>query len=123
MDPFGCAICICAPDDEINCSYWGTSDITTNRDRHGYLGATHAACMAELGFEVLGVDVDKEKIDSLSRGELPIHEPGLPELLRKHTESGRLRFTTSFEEAGAFGDVHFIAVGTPQRAPASTPLT
>ncbi|WP_285241000.1 UDP-glucose/GDP-mannose dehydrogenase family protein [Pseudarthrobacter sp. MEB009] len=82
----------------------------------GYLGATHAACMAELGFEVLGVDVDKEKIDSLSRGELPIHEPGLPELLRKHTESGRLRFTTSFEEAGAFGDVHFIAVGTPQRA-------
>ncbi|XTR52750.1 UDP-glucose dehydrogenase family protein [Pseudarthrobacter sp. So.54] len=72
--------------------------------------------MAELGFEVLGVDVDKEKIDSLSRGELPIHEPGLPELLRKHTESGRLRFTTSFEEAGAFGDVHFIAVGTPQRA-------
>ncbi|MHA7219789.1 UDP-glucose dehydrogenase family protein [Arthrobacter sp. MDT1-48-3] len=82
----------------------------------GYLGATHAACMAELGFEVLGVDVDKVKIDSLSRGELPIHEPGLPELLRKHTQSGRLRFTTSFEEAGAFGDVHFIAVGTPQRA-------
>ena len=82
----------------------------------GYLGATHAACMAELGFEVLGVDVDKEKIDSLSRGELPIHEPGLPELLRKHIDSGRLRFTTSFEEAGAFGDVHFIAVGTPQRA-------
>ena len=72
--------------------------------------------MAELGFEVLGVDVDKEKIDSLSRGELPIHEPGLPELLRKHTESGRLRFTTSFEEAGAFGDVHFIAVGTPQKS-------
>ncbi|WDF32130.1 UDP-glucose/GDP-mannose dehydrogenase family protein [Arthrobacter agilis] len=82
----------------------------------GYLGATHAACMAELGYEVLGVDVDKEKIDSLSRGELPIHEPGLPELLRKHTQSGRLRFTTSFEEAGRFGDVHFIAVGTPQRA-------
>lgn len=81
----------------------------------GYLGATHAASMAELGFEVLGVDVDKEKIDSLSRGELPFHEPGLPELLRKHTASGRLRFTTSFEEAGAFGDVHFIAVGTPQR--------
>jgi UDPglucose 6-dehydrogenase len=72
--------------------------------------------MAELGFEVLGVDVDKEKIDSLSRGELPIHEPGLQELLRKHTSSGRLRFTTSFEEAGDFGDVHFIAVGTPQRS-------
>jgi UDPglucose 6-dehydrogenase len=82
----------------------------------GYLGATHAACMAELGFEVLGVDVDKEKIDSLSSGQLPIHEPGLAELLRKHIKSGRLRFTTSFEEAGAFGDVHFIAVGTPQKA-------
>ncbi|GAA2136654.1 UDP-glucose/GDP-mannose dehydrogenase family protein [Arthrobacter humicola] len=82
----------------------------------GYLGATHAAAMAELGFEVLGVDVDPKKIDSLSRGELPFHEPGLPELLLKHIDSGRLRFTTSIEEAGAFGDVHFIAVGTPQRA-------
>ncbi|MFD1847843.1 UDP-glucose/GDP-mannose dehydrogenase family protein [Arthrobacter flavus] len=82
----------------------------------GYLGATHAASMAELGFEVLGVDIDQEKIDSLSRGELPFHEPGLPELLRKHVASGRLRFTTSFAEAGEFADVHFIAVGTPQRA-------
>jgi UDPglucose 6-dehydrogenase len=82
----------------------------------GYLGATHAAAMAELGFEVLGVDVDPKKIDALSRGELPFHEPGLPELLLKHIDSGRLRFTTSIEEAAAFGDVHFIAVGTPQRA-------
>ena len=57
----------------------------------GYLGATHAAAMAELGFDVLGVDVDPKKIDSLSRGELPFHEPGLPELLRKHIASGRLR--------------------------------
>jgi len=72
--------------------------------------------MAELGFEVLGVDVDPEKIDALAKGELPFFEPGLPELLRKHTASGRLRFTTSIEEAGAFGDVHFIAVGTPQKA-------
>ena len=82
----------------------------------GYLGATHAAAMAELGFEVLGVDVDPAKIASLSKGELPFYEPGLPELLLKHTASGRLRFTTSIEEAGAFGDVHFIAVGTPQKA-------
>lgn len=81
----------------------------------GYLGATHAAAMAELGFEVLGVDSDADKIASLSRGELPFYEPGLPELLRKHLGSGRLRFTTSVEEAGSFGDVHFIAVGTPQR--------
>jgi UDPglucose 6-dehydrogenase len=72
--------------------------------------------MAELGFEVLGVDVDKEKIDSLSRGSLPFHEPHLQELLLKHISTERLRFTTSFEEAGEFGDVHFIAVGTPQRA-------
>ncbi|WP_167995938.1 UDP-glucose dehydrogenase family protein [Arthrobacter pigmenti] len=82
----------------------------------GYLGATHAASMAELGFEVLGVDVDKVKVDSLSRGQLPFHEPGLPELLKKHVDSGRLRFTTSFDEAGSFADIHFIAVGTPQRA-------
>lgn len=80
----------------------------------GYLGATHAACMAELGYEVLGLDVDPEKVDSLSRGELPFHEPGLPELLRKHIDSGRLRFTTSYKEVGAWGDVHFIGVGTPQ---------
>lgn len=81
----------------------------------GYLGATHAACMAELGFDVIGVDVDPEKIDSLSRGELPFHEPGLPELIRKHVDSGRLRFTTDMAEVGAWGDVHFIAVGTPQQ--------
>ncbi|WP_022871994.1 UDP-glucose dehydrogenase family protein [Nesterenkonia alba] len=81
----------------------------------GYLGATHAACMAELGFDVIGVDVDPEKIDALSRGELPFHEPGLPELIRKHVDSGRLRFTTDMAEVGAWGDVHFIAVGTPQQ--------
>jgi len=62
------------------------------------------------------VDIDPEKIDSLSRGELPFHEPGLPELIRKHVDSGRLRFTTDLEEVGAWGDVHFIAVGTPQQA-------
>lgn len=80
----------------------------------GYLGATHAACMAELGFEVIGLDVDQAKIDSLSRGELPFHEPGLPELLSKHISSGRLRFTTSYAEVGAWADIHFIGVGTPQ---------
>ena len=85
----------------------------------GYLGATHAACMAELGFEVLGVDVDKEKIDSLSRGELPIDEPGLPELLRKHTASGRLRFTTSFEEA-ARSATSTSSPSAPPSGPAST---
>lgn len=82
----------------------------------GYLGTTHAAAMAELGFEVLAVDVDAERVDQLNLGNLPFHEPALPELLKKHTASGRLRFTTSMAEAGAFGDVHFVAVGTPQRA-------
>ncbi|MGB8022229.1 MAG: UDP-glucose/GDP-mannose dehydrogenase family protein [Candidatus Nanopelagicales bacterium] len=80
----------------------------------GYLGATHAAAMAESGFEVLGVDVDPAKIKSLSRGEVPFFEPGLPDLLAKHVGSGRLRFTTDYAEAAEFGDLHFIAVGTPQ---------
>ena len=81
----------------------------------GYLGATHAACMAELGHEVLGVDVNLSKIAALSEGKVPFHEPGLPAVLKRNIEAGRLRFTDSYEEAGAFGDVHFIAVGTPQR--------
>lgn len=82
----------------------------------GYLGATHAACMAELGFEVIGLDIDQAKIDSLALGELPFHEPGLPELLRKHVATGRLRFTTDYVEVADWADIHFIGVGTPQRA-------
>jgi UDPglucose 6-dehydrogenase len=82
----------------------------------GYLGATHAVCMAELGYDVLGVDVDAAKIATLASGEVPFFEPGLEPLLRKNVDAGRLRFTTSYEEAAAFGDVHFICVGTPQKA-------
>ncbi|KUL40006.1 UDP-glucose dehydrogenase family protein [Actinoplanes awajinensis] len=81
----------------------------------GYLGATHAICMAVMGYEVLGVDVDTTKIEKLASGEVPFFEPGLPELLTKALESGRLRFSTSFQEAAEFGDVHFICVGTPQQ--------
>jgi UDPglucose 6-dehydrogenase len=81
----------------------------------GYLGATHAVCMAVLGFEVLGVDVDERKVARLASGEVPFFEPGLPELLVKALESGRLRFSTSYEEAAEFGDVHFVCVGTPQQ--------
>jgi UDPglucose 6-dehydrogenase len=81
----------------------------------GYLGATHAACMAELGHDVLGVDVDPEKVARLNAGEAPFFEPGLEPVLRKNLEAGRLRFGTSFEEAGGFGDVHFVCVGTPQK--------
>ena len=80
----------------------------------GYLGATHAACMAELGFEVIGLDVDPAKVELLRTGTVPFYEPGLDEVLTRNVESGRLRFTTSFEEVGAFADVHFICVGTPQ---------
>lgn len=79
----------------------------------GYLGATHAACMAELGLEVIGVDTDAQKIAALSVGELPFYEPDLPELLQKQVKSGKLRFTTDFNEI-ADCDVHFICVGTPQ---------
>ncbi|GAA4397934.1 UDP-glucose/GDP-mannose dehydrogenase family protein [Actinomadura verrucosospora] len=82
----------------------------------GYLGATHAACMADLGFEVLGLDVDEEKIARLSAGDLPVYEPGLEPVLRRGLETGRLRFTTSYEEVAEFGDVHFLCVGTPQKA-------
>lgn len=80
----------------------------------GYLGATHAAGMAELGHDVIGVDVDAAKVARLSQGEAPFYEPGLPELLSKHVASGRLRFTTDASEA-ADADVHFIGVGTPQK--------
>src|SRR4029453_1216531 len=81
----------------------------------GYLGATHAICMAVLGYEVLGVDTDQRKIAALASGEFPFFEPGLPEMLRKALDSGRLRFTTDLSEAGEFGDVHFVCVGTPQK--------
>ena len=81
----------------------------------GYLGATHAACMAELGYEVLGMDVDAAKVARLSAGEVPFYEPGLPEVLQRNLASGRLRFTTSYDEVAAFGDVHFVCVGTPQQ--------
>ncbi|MFF8387668.1 UDP-glucose dehydrogenase family protein [Streptomyces kanasensis] len=86
----------------------------------GYLGATHAAAMAELGFDVLGLDVVPEKIEMLASGRVPMYEPGLEELLRRHVvgmegSTGRLRFTTSWEEVGDFGDVHFVCVNTPQK--------
>jgi UDPglucose 6-dehydrogenase len=79
----------------------------------GYLGITHAACMASLGFEVLGVDTDQGKVGQLNAGRLPIFEPGLDELLRAGLDAGRVRFTTSYREAAAFGNVHFICTGTP----------
>jgi UDPglucose 6-dehydrogenase len=81
----------------------------------GYLGAVHAACLAELGFVVLGTDIDQGRIAALNHGQAPFSEPGLDRLLRRGLRSGRLRFTASLPEAARFGDVHFLCVGTPQR--------
>ncbi len=80
----------------------------------GYLGAVHAACMADLGHEVLGVDSNARKIAALQDGRAPFFEPGLEEILVRAVASGKLRFSTSLREAAEFGDVHFICVGTPQ---------
>jgi UDPglucose 6-dehydrogenase len=81
----------------------------------GYLGATHATGMAELGHDVLGVDVDVAKLAKLEAGEVPFYEPELEEALQRNIAAGRLRFASSFEEAATFADAHFVAVGTPQK--------
>src|SRR4051795_8897757 len=80
----------------------------------GYLGAVHAACMAKLGHEVVGIDVIESQVESLSRGEAPFYEPGLPELLQESLGSGRLSFSTD-SAAAAGAQVHFLCVGTPQK--------
>ncbi len=82
----------------------------------GYLGATHAAAMAELGYDVIGVEINPDRLASLRAGRLPFYEPGLDELLSEMTELGRLRFTDDAAETAAWADVHFLCVGTPQRA-------
>ena len=79
----------------------------------GYVGLVGAACLAEVGNHVLGLDVNPEKIRILKEGGIPIHEPGLLEIVRRNVENGRLSFTTNIEEAVHFGEVQFIAVGTP----------
>ncbi len=79
----------------------------------GYVGLVAAACLAEVGNHVLGLDVNAEKIRILKEGAIPIHEPGLLEIVRRNVENGRLSFTTNIEEAVGFGEIQFIAVGTP----------
>ncbi|WP_338693274.1 UDP-glucose/GDP-mannose dehydrogenase family protein [Streptomyces sp. Q6] len=81
----------------------------------GYVGTVHAACMADIGHEVLGVDIDADRIASLAAGRAPLHEKGLDALLARGVEAGRLRFSTSLAEAAAFANLHFVCVGTPQR--------
>lgn len=79
----------------------------------GQLDATHAACMAAIGREVVGVDIDEGKVSLLNSGKAWFYEPGLDEMPAENTEPGPLRFTTSFAEAGAFADVHhFLGVAT-----------
>ena len=80
----------------------------------GYLGATHAAAMSSLGFQVVGIDVDEEKIAMLREGKVPFFEPDLEELLHAEVGSSRLTFTTDFS-AISDSDVHFVCVGTPQK--------
>ena len=78
-----------------------------------YLGATHAAGMAEFGHHVIGVDIDVDRVKTLNAGQSHIFEVGLEPLLEKHTSSGRLRFTTDYAEIADWADVHFLALGTP----------
>ncbi|MFE3849587.1 UDP-glucose dehydrogenase family protein [Streptomyces griseorubiginosus] len=79
----------------------------------GYVGAVHAACMADIGHEVLGVDVDPERVAALTCGRPPFFEPGLAGMLKRAVDRGRLRFTTSAAEAARFAVTHFVCVGTP----------
>ena len=79
----------------------------------GYVGLVTGVCLADVGNEVLCVDVDEERVGSLNRGEIPIHETGLSELIQRNRDAGRLRFTTHAEEGVAHGLLQFIAVGTP----------
>ncbi|MFI8776887.1 UDP-glucose dehydrogenase family protein [Brachybacterium paraconglomeratum] len=81
----------------------------------GYLGAVHAAAMAELGHDVIGLDVDSDRVAAMQAGRAPFHEPGFEEILRRGLAAGRLRFTTDYTEI-AHADVHFLGLGTPQRA-------
>lgn len=79
----------------------------------GYVGLVTGTCLAEVGNDVICLDLDASKIDILNNGDIPIHEPGLLEMVRRNVAAGRLQFTTSIEESVAFGIVQFIAVGTP----------
>ena len=80
----------------------------------GYLGAVHAAAMAEIGHDVIGLDVDERRVIALQAGHAPFHEPGFEEILRRGLASGRLRFTTDYADLAA-AEVHFLGLGTPQR--------
>ena len=92
----------------------GTAPLRLSVIGIGYLGLSHAVCMADLGHEVLAIDIDHDKIAMAGRGEVPFFEPALGPLLVKNIDAGRLRFTTSYPEIAQFASVHFLCVGTPQ---------
>ena len=79
----------------------------------GYVGLVTGACLADVGHDVICVDIDSDKITALNDGQVPIHEPGLETIIRHNLDAGRLRFTTDAPRAVAFGMLQFIAVGTP----------
>lgn len=89
----------------------------------GYVGLVAGACFAESGNDVICVDIDEGKIAALNRGEIPIYEPGLEDLIVRNLESGRLKFTTSLQQGVEQSEVIFIAVGTPQDEDGSADLT
>src|SRR5205085_10997444 len=79
----------------------------------GYVGLVTGTCFAEVGNDVMCVDIDAGKIETLNRGGVPIHEPGLENMIRRNVAPGRLRFTTDSDAAVGHGTLQFIAVGTP----------
>jgi UDPglucose 6-dehydrogenase len=89
----------------------------------GHLGVVHAACMAEIGHDVLGMDIDEGKAAILNSGKAWFHEPGLDEMISRNAAAGRLRFTTSPTEAAQFGRAHFLGVATPGRPDGSYDLS
>lgn len=89
----------------------------------GYVGLVTGTCLAEVGNRVLCVDTDERKVDMLNRGEIPIHEPGLPALVVENTTAGKLEFSTDIEHGVEHADVIFIAVGTPPDEDGSADLS
>ncbi|MGL5264364.1 MAG: 3-hydroxyacyl-CoA dehydrogenase NAD-binding domain-containing protein, partial [Candidatus Rhabdochlamydia sp.] len=89
----------------------------------GYVGLVTAACFAEMGHHIICLDINKQKIQDLQKGIIPIYEPGLKELIERNVEDGRLSFTTDYQLATAASQVCFIAVATPSKPDGSCDLS